>query len=251
MTARRFSLFSLLLVVAFVAICLGWFVAMRQVQQREREIKTLQAKYSDLHESTGQIDATDPEKIYVRNLRTAARGIYRFRVAIPYDMQASVDYRYEVDGQPVTLYQPPLSTAMSAGFVVDDSHSNSVLTIHLNGNPDSWSIGCNCNAMNLDCFDPIRDKKLLWLDRMREGVPLSKEGENPTSESPTYESLEDLLNSTNGGAVGIKYDTRSFSASEEILLQEIWAKQDNKKHVTKFVLSSRPVGNGATTITIQ
>ena len=83
MTARRFSLFSLLLVVAFVAICLGWFVAMRQVQQREREIKTLQAKYSDLHESTGQIDATDPEKIYVRNLERQPVGFTVFALRSP------------------------------------------------------------------------------------------------------------------------------------------------------------------------
>lgn len=249
MTSRRFSLFSLLLVVSCVAICLGWFVAMRQVQQREREIKTLKAEYLELHESTGQIDATDPEKIYIRNLKTFAPGIYSFRVAIPYDIQANVECRYEVDGQHVELNQPSLSVAGSAGFALDHkSHTISELTIFLDRNPNSWSIECNSNAMNLDCFRPVDDQNLLWIDKMGEGVPLSKEGENPTDYEKSFRGLVDFLvdRDFRVSMTGIKYDTRSFSASEEILLQEIWAKQDNKKHVIKFVLSSRPVGNSST-----
>jgi hypothetical protein len=239
----RFSLLSLLLVISLVASCLGWFVARRQVQQHAESLDALQAKHSSLRDSTGQIETPDPKKIYIRNLKTAAPRVFRFRVAIPTDMRASLDCRYDVGGQPVKLKTPPISTAVSNSQVSQGSHVVSELTIYVNRNSDSWSIGNYSSATNLSGFLPIRDENIMWLDNMREGVPLNGNAPGTGDSAGGIAAFMKVVAS--GSTLGIQYDTRSFSNSEEILVQEVWGMNDNKKHSIKFVISPHTVGDGS------
>ena len=206
-----------------------------------------------------RIDATDPEKIYVRNLRTAIPEAFRFRVAIPSEMLAFVDCRYEIAGQPTQLYRPPISTSWSnAAIQIDSSHIVSELTIYLKRNADSWSIGSSATGINLYSFLPIRDENISWLENMHEGIPLDKnprdkphplETANSNGNENSPPSISDILSAAiaaeeAGHIFGIQYDTRSFDKSEEILLVEIKGNGDKKDHVIKFVVTSNPDGNG-------
>ena len=246
---RRFSLLSLLLIVSLVATCMGWFVARKQVELHKIEIETLQAKHSELRESTGQIDASDSEKIYVRNLETAAFGVYPFRVAIPVDMRASLQCRYEVDGQPARLTQSPVSVfnIPISPEVNEESHIISELTIYLKRNPDSWTIASSANGPNVDFFGTVRDKNLLWLDNMRESVPLNETTMGNENDPLDANSLAELfLRSKGGRNMGISFDTQSFVKSEEILLQEIWGTAENENRVIRFVISPHSDDDGET-----
>ena len=215
---------------------MGWFVARKQVELHKIEIETLQAKHSELRESTGQIDASDSEKIYVRNLETAAFGVYPFRVAIPVDMRASLQCRYEVDGQPARLTRPPVSVfnIPISPEVNEESHIISELTIYLKRNPASWTIASSANGPNVDFFGTVRGKNLLWLDNMRESVTTMGNEHDPLD---AISLAELFLRSKGGRNMGISFDTQSFVKSEEILLQEIWGTGENKNRVIRFVLT--------------
>ena len=102
----------------------------------------------------------------------------------------------------------------------------------------SWTIASSANGPNVDFFGTVRDKNLLWLDNMRESVPLNETTMGNENDPLDANSLAELfLRSKGGRNMGISFDTQSFVKSEEILLQEIWGTGENKNRVIRFVLT--------------
>ena len=225
MSNKRFSLISLLLLVSLVATILAWSVARREVTQLEVKHHQLQQKHQSLRSKTRQIEATDPEWVYVTNLTMDVPNAFRYRIAVPKDTRLYLDCRYEVDGKPVALKsENQLYGEVSIGGISflqtgvpneTESHETAELTLYMQRKKDGWVIGSVDNAASIFGLLNIFDDRLSWLD-----------GPLHSFEDPL--EFPDVEN--------------SYKKSQEIILEQIASIDDDlKKHVIRFVLIPNPV----------